>query len=585
MKGLYREHRVALLLTVFVGCAIGLPFILAPLKLGSGYLGVPFFPLSDEYHYLADIREILDGHWRAASVYLYEYKDLPTTMYPVNQWLYAIFALIFGLVPVAIASKFVLPAALFLLTYVFLYKMVGKLGDSGKVTAVAGALFVALGAEFVNYSYLISLIRDGAPATVSLWTRLVNPISGAVQLMGLMVLLWQIWDRRWRYAHITAGVLLALMVGYIFTFALALAILGTLFLMALARREYDIARKFVYAGAISAVLDAGWWYAMLHTLGGEAGRLIATQSGMSFTHEPVLNKAVLVASVITVGFFLFARYVAKERGNARIWLFLAALLIGSWIALNQQVVTGRNVWHHHFVQYTVPLSALAVLVSGYLALARYAVLWRAAMYLLSFIMVSYGIFAVSAYADPGSLEYYKHFTRTAPAFAWIEAHSEKDCVVLVSPHDTAWQWEEVSLPAFTHCNIYTVWDPLLAKSAERNLHNFLLRMQILGIAPEDAQGYLLEHWGDVRGSFYENWEQAFGRGVDSWVVAKVSELSAQYASFVETDIETHIKQYRADLMLSEGPLPERVLAQLQGLTLATSTHGYFIYRFPSSLSE
>lgn len=539
---------------------------------------MPFLPISDEYHYLANIREVLDGHLSATSVYLYEYKDLPTTWYPVNEWIYAAFAFVFGLIPVVVASKFVLPAALFLLSYILLYYMIGK-SDAGKLTAIAGALFVALGAEFVNYSYLLALVRDGIPASVSLWTRLVNPIAGAVQLAGFLVLLWCVWDEKWKYAHVAAGVLLALMVGYIFTFALSLAILGTLFLMALARHKYALARRLFYIGAISIVLDLWWWYAMFSVLGGEGGRVLATQSGMTFTHEPVLNKVLLAASILTAAFFLYARRIAKDRGNDRVWLLITSLLIGGWIALNQQVITGREVWYHHFVQYTVPLSALAVLVSAYLAFSRYAIIWKAAMYLMCLIMMSYSLFAISAYADPGSFDYYKRTVKFAPAFAWIQANSEKDCVVLVNPADEVWQYEEGFLPAFTHCNTYTVWDPLLAKTTERNLHNYLLRMQILGIEPEDAYDHMLKNWGVFRGFFYEEFSQAFADGVDPWVEARAAEVAKEYAEFVTTELDTHIKKYRADFMLSDGPVPDRILSQLPDLAFATSTNGYFIYAF------
>ena len=580
MRAFLKTHRIAIFLTIVVGIITGLPTILAPLALGSGYHGIPFLPLSDEYHYFARIQEILDGHWSNASTFLYEYKNMPTTMYAVNETLYAIPALILGIIPIVIASKFVLPAVLFFLSYLLLFRMFRK-DDGGELTAIAAALFVVLGAEFVNYSYLMRiptlwLFQE------SQWTRLVNPIVGAVQLTGFLILLWQGGDRKWRYAYIAAGVLLASMVGYIFTFALSLAILGALFVFALARREYDIAKKFFFVGCISTILDSLWWYVMLTTLGGEAGRLIATQSGMAFTHAPVLNKAVLAASVLFALFFCYTYFYLKDRGRIREWFFAASLLVGSWIAFNQQIITGREVWYPHFVQYTVPLCVLALISAGHLALHRHKLLWQVSMYALCVITLGYGILSVSSYASLGDMQYFAQNQSPAGYSPWLNMNAKKDCVVLVNVNDEYLEYEERLIPTFSHCNTYTVNDPVLAMTEERNEHNFLLQLQMRDIDIAHVRDYLVADQVDVRGHFYSDFSQAFGKGMEPWIVNRIDALTADYKAFVQVPLETNIKKYRADYLLSDGPLQEHLRRALPNLTLATTTQGYYLYTFPEA---
>ncbi len=580
MRNFLKAHRVAIFLAVVVGIITGLPTILAPLAINGAYHGIPFLPLNDEYHYLANIHEVLDGHVMNASTFLYEYKNLLPTTYPVNEWFYAIPALVFGITTVVTASKFILPALLFFLVYILVRSIFGK-GENSELTAIAIGLFVTLGAAFVNYADMYRIIVGVKIPEESLWTRLVNPIMGALQLTGFLILLWKLWSREWRYAYIAAGVLLATTVGYFFTFCLSLAILGTLFLIALARREYDIVKNLFFVGGISIILDSPWWYAMFTTLQGDAGRLIATESGMTFTHAPVLNKALLAATFILVSFFSYTYFYLRDRQRIREWLFIASLIIGSWIAFNQQVVTGREVWYPHFVQYTVPLCMIAVIATAYLALQRYKFAWKVAMYTLCLITISYGLFSTTSYTEQSDLHYYTDMQSYAPAFSWLNENAPRDCVVLVSD-DTYRQEGELLIPALTHCNTYTVWDSLLAMTQERKLHDFLLIMQMRGIKPAEAESYLTTNWGDVRGSFYETYDQAFGHGVDPWVKGRIEYLKKEYSTFAKTDIETHIKEYRVDYLLSEGPLSPVLKKALPDISFVINADGYYLYSFPSA---
>ena len=579
MKHFFRTHRIAIFLAVIVGLITGLPTILTPVILGSAYHGIPFLPLSDEYHYLARIQDILDGHWSGGSTFLYEYKNLPSAVWPVNEALYAIPAFVFGIMPVVIASKFVLPAALFFLSYLFLLGVFKREDSSAQITAIAGALFIALGAEFVNYAYMSRVLTGGQIPIESLWTRLINPIVGAVQMTGFLIFLWKIWERGWRYSYIAAGIILASMIGYFFSFSLSLAILGTLFIFAFVRGERDIAKKFFLIGVISFVIDSPWWYTMIMSLGGTAGRLIATQNGMAFTHIPVLNKAVLVSTVLFALFFFYDRFYRNDLGNTRKWLFGLSLIVGCWIAFNQQVITGREVWYPHFVQYTVPLSVLALFIAGYMALHRHRLPWRVAMYALSAAILCYGLFSLTSVDNVYDLKYLAYIQPRAAFLMWFRDNAPKDCVVLVNANDPDHEEEERFIPAFSSCNSYVADDPVLSVTPERAEYDYLLRLQMMSMDTSHVRDYLMTQEGDVRGNFYADFAQAFGKGMDPWIIEKIDVLTEEYKDFVKTGLETHIMKYRADYILSQGPLSARLLRALPDLELVASTGSYDIYDF------
>ena len=212
------RHAVALVFAALVGVLTVLPSVLAPLALHDDYKGIQFIYLDDEDIYRARIHEILDGHPMVAAPFLYEYKNDPVIMPPINEYVYAIPALLFGLSFVMIAGKFFFPALLFLLTYMLAIRLMPKQQEhETMLVAICAGLLVVFGPNLLNYSTSIPLLMGtGHHEVLLLWTRTVNPIIGAVMLFGYLSLLWCITFRTYRYAYIWAGIVLAITIGYFF---------------------------------------------------------------------------------------------------------------------------------------------------------------------------------------------------------------------------------------------------------------------------------------------------------------------------------------------------------------------------------
>lgn len=569
MSHILGRHRWMLIAAVFVGCVSAMPVMLAPFLLGSQYRGVQFLPLDNEDNYRARIHEVLDGHFSASSTYLFEYKDVSAPVFAVNEWVYAAPAYLFGLSNTIVASKFIFPAMLFLLVYALLWRILGKTRDA-TLAAITGGLVVVLGYDFVDYRTMLGIMNGTAIPPFPVWTRLVNPIVGGLLLFGVLNLLWSMIERR-RYAFVGVGVLIALSVGYFFNFALSLAIVGAVFLVSLWQKQYALARECLYALLISAVLDAWYWFSMFSSVGGVDGRVLAMRNGMFVTHEPVVNMMLLATTLFVAGSFLFAWRTDIWKENRAAWGFIAALLLGSWAAFNQQIITGRSVWHYHFVQYVIPLCMISVLAVSYLVWREYILrVWRGAMILFCSVTVVYAVYVVFSVSN--RLDEFQAEQRYAEVFEYLEK-AQPECVVMVLGER---EKLERLIPAYTDCNVYSTSSIFFGVSEERVLHNFLISLRFENVASEDVRDYLLQHEESVRVYFFSDWKQLFGSGHDAWFLEKIEYLTREYQLFFARNFEDELLKYKLDFVVSEHPINSDVLQNLPGLHIAaTSTNFYF----------
>ena len=567
-----RRHAWALIFTVFVGFSAVLPALIAPFYIGSEYKGIQFTPLDDEDTYRARIHEILDGHFSVASPFMYEYKSSPVPMPPVNEWLYAIPSFLFGLSTIIIVSKFVLPGLLFFLAYLLIRNIIGRDERSTVVTSITGGLFAVLSVDLVDYGYLFSLLQGNPPRPL-LWTRLVNPIIGAVEIFAFLNLVWVTVAQRWKYAYIGAGVVLALSVGYYFSFGISAALLGVLFCVYVYRREFGIARELAATGALALLLSTPYWYTVVGVVGGS--RELAMRNGMFFTHMPVFNKALITATLIVLVAYTYAYIRGTARAFAREWIFVGALIGAGWIVFNEQVFTGREIWHHHFVQYTVPLSAIAIVLAMHLTIReRLPRLFQAGILALFILCAGYGLYSIASFAS--RTDDFAQSQVYAPVGEWLNANAPKDCVVLVKEDSD--QFERF-IAAYTGCNVYSSDVAYSGVPMERIEHNFFLHMRFSDVKLGDAETYLWANEGFVRGTFYEDWNQALMSADPEFSARKIAYLVPAYQEFAGGNLEEQIRKYRVDYVVSEEPIPEGLMGQLPNLVQESEVGQYHVYRF------
>jgi hypothetical protein len=460
--------------------------------------------------------------------------------------------------------------------YLLVLRLINKEDLYDRELAALGAAFlVVMGNDFIDYRHMFAILEGRVGPGAMLWERIVNPIIGAVQIFGFLLLLHATIHGS-RKAAFAAGALLALMVGYFFSFGLSLAVLGSLLGVYVWCRDWSRVKDLLIVLVTAIILDIPYWFSVFHSVGGAGGREVAARSGMFFTHTPVLNKALLATTIFFLLCFIYVFFTKKLKEHARTWQFMAALLLGSWIAFNEQVLTGRQIWYHHFVQYVIPFCFVVIAVASFYALRVCAPrLWRTGFSLMIIISLAYGVWTSWA----GALVFSKDLLRQQaqePVFEFLEGNAGTECVVLVK---TEREELERVIPAYTHCDTYATTYVFVGIPHERVLHNFFVNMRLLGVGPDEAREYLLAHGSEARHVTFDNWDRLFSRDRDRWFFDQIAYLEGEYRKFIEGDIKEEILRYRMDYLVSDAPLSHELLQSLPGLSLATSTGAFYIYTF------
>lgn len=589
LKLFLAEHYLALILASIVGLISVAPEALGIMSLGKNYQGIPFFKVNDNLFYAAKIQDILDGHGRANSPAFYEYKNESSLILPLGEYFYVLPAKLFNLnmADILVFNKFLLPAILFLIIYAFAIKLSGNGNKfSAKINAIAASLFVILGYDLNSPKNAWLLISGQTHYFItSLWTRPVNPITGGIFLFIFLLLVWKIINRgRWPLA-VSAGLLLAMMLTYFFSWGAGLAVMAVLAVIYFIKKEYKIFAHLALVLAVSLIASFFYWYNLFTTMSSARGQEMALRSGLLYFHTPLFNKVLLVSLIIFLPCLIF-EYIVKKRQNEKIenwWWFCLAMLVGGLLALNQQIITGRAVWPYHFVQYTIPFAIIALTLLFYNFIRpKFPWLWQAVVMIIIIFSLTYGVASARSYVFENF--FLAELQNYAPAMNWLNENTPVDCVALTKD-----KIENISsplaslIPAITHCNVYNSnWLALGMTPDERILHDYLITLRLSGISGNDIDKYLNSHQGEISGTFFKDIAMANVASVgkdDPYVLERIKQISSAYKDFLKNDFLTELKKYRLDYIISEGDLSLDNKNLLPQIKLIGEFNNIFLYKF------
>lgn len=553
-----KDFLLPLLCAVVVGGLSVAPGLLALHALGNAYQGVPLLAQDNEFYYLARIREVLDGYPGISSPYFLEYKHAFPLIPPVGEFLYAIPSFLFRVSPtvIAMAGKGIFPAILFLLVYGLIWRLTDPASSWRRWNALAGGLVVSFGLEPSMLPFLLQTLTGTVhEAAFSPWTRLVNPVSGALFLFGFLHALWSVVIGKRRFAWLGACLLLALMAGYIFSLALGLSMVCVLVLCYVWKRDTVRVKRLASVLLVGGILLAtyvGIALSQLPATGASGGLSSLERNGLLLMHLPLLNKIILGTFVI----FLAVSWRAVKKDW---WFFCFAILTSSLLAYTQQVVTGFTIWPYHFVQYTTPLAWIVLFVLGHeLVRPRWPRLWKMVVVTLGVAGLSLGgSFVLSTSQAMGG---FLRDQQLAPVFGWLNRNATPDCVVAV-PEFTNRLAE--GIPAFTSCNVYlsaNVFSGAIPES--RLLQGYLVTLRLRGIDREHVRTYLGMHEGEVRSLFFGNLLQIFETKHDEWLAQKMEWVAAAYETFLTRPFLPEIKRQKIDYIISDQVLQPELLQEL-----------------------
>lgn len=598
MLSILRSHKAAFFVALFIGFIYIAPHILFIISLGDAYRGIPMLATPNEGSYLGRIRDIVDGHGTLGSPFFFEYKDQLPLSPPTGEWFYALPVLAFGISPatVLVLSKFILPAALFLLVYALISWLTGSGGWQQKLNAIAGGLLVVLGYDLIDYRTVFSYI-DGtnSPGSFLLWARPVNPILGAIFLFSFLLFVWAILQNTQRSKRAVVGLpaqagaaaFLALMFSsYFFSWGLALSVLAALILFLLLRKEYKTAGMLALIVPLGALFASPYWIVVWRAAQNQWYEESVLRSGLFLTHYPLLNKLLLATLLFFVLALAFDFFWKRKKGIAfRLeswhWFCLALLLGGLW-AYSQQVITGRTIWPYHFVQYTIPFSMVVVMVVLHRIIREQsAYLWTILVLVAVFSSLVFGVYTqASAYvrSRPHSAELQNY----AFLFKWLNAQ-EKDCVVFTNENSPEMSGLNTLIPAFTHCNRYASTELYSLMPYERGRDNYLALLRLKGVSADGIDEYVREH-REAAGYLYSNWQglfrvKDFPDFSDPLLEERLKTLPESYRQFAAKDFRSELMKYRLDYILSAGPLLPSVLQELKGTDLIQTVGDVYLYQF------
>src|SRR3989338_3816171 len=444
IKNFLKQHYLVFCFAILVGFIYVAPNIFFILSLGEDYKGIPMMQPANEISYVARIRDILDGHPILGSPFFYEYKNQWPIAPPTGEIFYAIPSIVFGTSPqnIVIASRFFLPLILFFLVYFLIYKLSNSDAFFNKINGVAGALLITLGYDLVDYHTLLSWIAgESAPGGFLIWARPVNPILGAIFLMSFLLFIWSIIQKKTnKKTIIGASVFLVLMImSYFFSWGMAVSVVAMLILIYFFKKEYGVVKNLAATLIFGFLLASPYWYISWQASQSSWYEDSLLRSGLFYTHYPLLNKLMLAVLAVYIILIIFQilKYekskpnFIKEKSNFQFqdwhW-FCLALILGSLWAYSQQILTGRTVWPYHFVQYSIPLAMIVLMVLFYNIVRKESVwLWRAGIFAIVSVSLSFGIYTQASVYNGAAYEYYRNLQLSAPLFDELNK-KEKDCV-------------------------------------------------------------------------------------------------------------------------------------------------------------
>ncbi|MBX4200290.1 hypothetical protein KW790_02420 [Candidatus Parcubacteria bacterium] len=579
-----KHHNGALILGVVAAVLLALPTFLSIRDLGVLYKGVPFMYQDYESTYMARIHEILDGHRTLGSPMIYEYKNTPTPLAPTGEYIYALPALLGIPLPlVDELSKFILPFILFLLIYSLTYLLLRGRVERPKLYASLAAVLSVLGYDLLQFKSVLEILAHGPQSLyLSLWTRLVNPITGALYLFAFLICAWLVYIGRKRI-FILAGILLGLMTGYIFSLTLGLVVSVLLLILCLMERRRLEAKNFLGTLLISGLIIFYQVYPFLFS------HLILTGSalknGLILTHHLLLNKFLIVSSLILLGLLWWRRKENYSMGFTE--RFVLVLMLASLIVTNEQVVTGRNIWPQHFVQYIIPLCfiVLSVCLAFINNINKFKILFVSIAVFCIGLAFVFNIRVLTSYSYV--LNDLRSRQRYEGLFNYLNSYAREDCVVLAEEETESLA---AYIPAFTSCNTYYTTYVFVGIPQDRIKHNLFIHLRVDGIKPSGIDQYLSSHPLEVQANFFQDWKEIFRHTNNSWL-ASISdreaidehfnnlnkELAQEYKEFYKADLYTELKKYKIDYIVVDKDVDPNLLSKLSFANLVYSNEGINLY--------
>lgn len=347
---LVKTHWLIIITALFLVFLIELPTLSFPFIIGDAYRGINI-PISgaNVHEYLVRGKEILEGHGLGSST-LREGKENEDYYFSISEYILVKPAIWLGFSSADITTIYVVDNFIGVFILILLiYSLVFQMSGGSKTLSAMTALFVIGGYSIV---YNKSLFYND----FNMYGRATVPYIPSIFFFLYLNLLYKSLTSPKKKFIILSGIAFGLLFYiYFFAWTFSLAATATLLVLYLFRKDIRSAKKVLMILALGLLFGAYNLFRIFSFVNSPAGQNFSYYSWLMHTRSAVFSKIGFVTLI------LFIVFAFKRRADKNL-VFILSLILAGWIALNQQLFTGKLLQYGHYYWYLiVPMS----IVSGF----------------------------------------------------------------------------------------------------------------------------------------------------------------------------------------------------------------------------
>lgn len=575
------DHYWAIVLSFLLTILIFAPLLVFPSVIKNEYQGINIIPFgSDAHAYLSRGREVLDGH-NLGSPFIKEGKNEADSLVSYSDYILLAPIKLLGLAQkvniVTLYYTYGFIGVFFLI--ILIYWLVLQLSGN-KLLSIAAALFAIGGYSIVYWKTLF--YHD-----FNVYARMIYPyVSSLILFSYLNLLVKSLKSDKLRY-KIFAGMAFGLLFYiYFYAWSFTLAFSASLLLIFLFKKDFLSAKKMLLISSIGLALGSYNVIRLFSRLGSEMGKQLAYYNWLSYGHWPIFSKIGFLTLI------LFAIFWYKQRNNKNS-PFILAIILSTWISLNQQIITGRMLeYGHYYFYFIVPLS---IIISFYMV---WQLIKNESLKKYLFIFLIAVVFVNTAGGQYQSfysvLEANKYQQNFRPIIDFLNQDktpavilSTRDIELLFTiytPHDLFWH----NAATLTSIPIQRIKDAFfvyayLNKNSRNNFSGYIVQM----MEDDDDNSYLKSDYKNIEGFWsgydyyaYKNKIAANDQELKQERLEIVDRLNKEYneAMLKNDGINKLLKKYEVNYVVWDKNIsPEWDLSGIQGLKQVVSYNNIYLY--------
>jgi|SRR3990167_248852 len=536
MKKILADHWIAIVLSIFVGAICIAPQIIV--LNDTSYRGIQMFGADAEYDYVAKINQA-------------KYEDYSAGPFPADsgknyylapmmaERIMALFGSIFGIsaISVNVLAKFIIPACLFLLLYVFILEMFAS-----RSVALTAPLFIILGSNLLDFKEIINFFS--LKTDISTFLPYTRPISPQFSSLFMFVCLLATYRFVKKETDVRFSVLLGLISGlslyiYIYTWSFVLVFMAIYGLHFLMNRDWRKLKLMVLAILVNVATTIPFFINLLKARVDADYIDTAVRIGLETTHAPIIG--LLIIAGFCALLFLWPKDYLGDIKRYLLYVFTSIAIV-----LNQQIITGIKLQPGHFHWYIMKPFLIIVLVfllfyyinkitrgSG----VKIMTIFVAAVIVLSAVIVQANSFS-------SNYDVFIKDQEFAPIISYLNSNYKEK--------KTIWAEQRLStlILAYTkHHAPDNIHSPYYTNGLPHLKNMLFLENRISKIGANHIDNFSINGWNNyIVGRIFgiDSSKQYFDEKI---IASELNELSSEYNKFKSVPLNDAIKNLKIDLLV------------------------------------